>query len=297
MSDSYVHSCTAAAAPSKLLWLLAERPPGPGAQDAAELVKRAPAVQLLGINYYGDKIGDVLAKADAGWVGKHGLPYAVTEYGPNNWWQVEETSWGAEIEPSSTDKAATYILAYDAISRSKAAGSYAFLWGWKQQRTPTWVGLLNLYTYSFPDASLYGLFAGRVGEESEVVPELQRCWTAPAGAARGLHSCADGAYGARRAPSISDMVLAVSEPGEAELAVTREYRNGEQIYVPPTQGTIKLSVTAAHPGGESLNYFWLVLPESAVMSDGASTEADLLPPKLGFWTHASTAVGLKIHYR
>lgn len=106
----------------------------------------------------------------------------------------------------------TYRTVYESIVNLKehgCVGSYAFLWGYKQQKTPTWVSLLNLYQPSFPDSALYGKLAGRLGEESDVLGELHRCWDSE------TNSCDGGVYSESRAPMISDMVitLQVSRPG------------------------------------------------------------------------------------
>src|SRR6185295_14362786 len=56
-------------------------------------------------------------------------------------WQASRTAWGAQIEPSSTDKAAR-LRRYLAALQADTAGQVLFLWGHKQEVTPTWHGLL-----------------------------------------------------------------------------------------------------------------------------------------------------------
>jgi hypothetical protein len=118
-----------------------------------------PAIDILAINTYGE-LAALPQKIEAlGWEG----PYMITEWGPTGHWEGLQTSWKAPIEETSTEKAAVYKSRY-AYSvekdKDKCLGSYVFLWGQKQERTPTW----------------YGLFTEK-GEESEVVDVMQYLWT------------------------------------------------------------------------------------------------------------------------
>lgn len=121
--------------------------------------KRAPSLDLLSFQIYGeiDQLPQILKK-----VGYNG-PYQITEWGPTGHWESPETTWKRPIEPSSHDKAKDISRRYnDIILQDKAncLGSYIFLWGQKQERTPTW----------------YGLFL-ETGERTESVDVLQHAWT------------------------------------------------------------------------------------------------------------------------
>jgi hypothetical protein len=104
-------------------------------------MKYCPDVDILGINSYGGMatlLEDVAAA-------KLDRPYLVTEFGPLGWWERPKTSWEAPLEQTSTEKAATYRQSYEHSVRGagkKCLGSYAFVWGWKQERTHTWFGML-----------------------------------------------------------------------------------------------------------------------------------------------------------
>lgn len=109
--------------------------------ELGELLRaRAPALDLIGIQLYGD-IENLPEKLKAAaWTG----PYIVTEWGPTGHWEVPSTAWGAPIEDDSTRKARLLLDRYQrfiAADQRQCLGSFVFLWGQKQERTPTWYGL------------------------------------------------------------------------------------------------------------------------------------------------------------
>ncbi|MCF3650154.1 glycoside hydrolase family 2 TIM barrel-domain containing protein [Synoicihabitans lomoniglobus] len=98
------------------------------------------AMDLLGINIYGGAEGVDDALAAQGWE----RPYLITEFGPVGHWEIETTSWGAPIEPTSAEKAATYANAHRAMIAAKrqlCLGTFCFLWGQKQETTATWFSM------------------------------------------------------------------------------------------------------------------------------------------------------------
>jgi hypothetical protein len=128
------------------------------AETIAELKRRAPAVELLGVQLYGD-IARLGSLREAGWDG----PYLVTEWGPTGHWEVPKTAWGAPIEESSARKAQGLLQRYREFILADPAhclGSFVFLWGQKQERTPTW----------------YGMFLSS-GEPTAAVDAMQTLWT------------------------------------------------------------------------------------------------------------------------
>ncbi|WP_161890197.1 glycoside hydrolase family 2 TIM barrel-domain containing protein [Pontibacter russatus] len=121
--------------------------------------ENVPELDILAINAYGG-LPDVPARVRSfGWEG----PYIITEWGPTGHWESQHTSWAAAVEETSGEKAAVYKSRYESTmgrDTTHNLGSYVFLWGQKQERTPTW----------------YGLFT-EDGKETEVVDVMQYLWT------------------------------------------------------------------------------------------------------------------------
>ena len=142
----------------------------------AGLIKtRAPDLDFLSIQMYGDIVNLPRYIKETGYEG----PYFVTEWGSIGHWEVRKTSWGAPVEQNSTEKAANYLKSYKvaiASSPDQVIGSYVFLWGQKQERTPTW----------------YGMFLSD-GSKTEAVDVMQSIWT--------------GDWPDNRAPQIKSMNL------------------------------------------------------------------------------------------
>ena len=123
------------------------------------LKERCPDLDFLSVNTYGDLAGLPQNIRNAGWTGA----YMVTEWGPTGHWESLTTPWKSAIEETSSEKAAVYKMRYEysiAKDKDRCLGSYVFLWGQKQERTPTW----------------YGIFTEK-GEESEVADVMQYLWS------------------------------------------------------------------------------------------------------------------------
>lgn len=158
---------------------------GLDSMDVQWILKKAPDIDLLGINTYGDIAGVPRNIRRFGWTG----PYMITEWGPNGYWEAPQTSWKAAIEQSSSDKKAVYLARYKdfiAPNTSHCLGSYAFLWGAKQEYTETWFGLFN-----------------KNGQPTEPIDALEFVFT--------------GAWPSKPAPSISAMSISGFEQSEAML--------------------------------------------------------------------------------
>lgn len=112
-----------------------------GGDRVKNIHRLCPDVDLVGINSYGGAATLPTRYREAGGT----KPYVITEYGPPGMWEVPKTPWGSAPEPTSTEKAASYKATYLANVTDNASlclGSYAFLWGQKQEATATWFGLL-----------------------------------------------------------------------------------------------------------------------------------------------------------
>lgn len=128
-------------------------------QLVEEIKQRAPDLDLLCVQSYADIVNLPRELQSSGWTG----PYVVTEWGATGHWECGKTSWGAPIEDNSTVKAGLYQKRYQiaiASDHKQCLGSYVFLWGQKQERTPTW----------------YGMFLAS-GEATEAVDVMQHLWT------------------------------------------------------------------------------------------------------------------------
>jgi len=128
-------------------------------QNEVDLIKsRCGDLDVLSIQLYADLPELPMRIKKFGWTG----PYIVTEWGATGHWEVPTTEWGAPIEENSTIKAAKYLDRYNkaiAVDKTQCLGSYVFLWGQKQERTPTW----------------YGIFSAK-GEETESVDVMHYIW-------------------------------------------------------------------------------------------------------------------------
>lgn len=115
---------------------------GIDAKLAAMIKQRAPALDFLSIQVYGGIFDLQEALDEIDWK----FPLMVTEWGTEGHWEVDATTWGAPIEFHSSEKADHYQRAYEEVLSNMSGrliGNYAFLWGQKQERTPTWYGMLT----------------------------------------------------------------------------------------------------------------------------------------------------------
>ncbi|QTN39262.1 hypothetical protein HZ996_08960 [Cryomorphaceae bacterium] len=120
--------------------------------------ERAPELDFISVQLYGEI--EILPELieESGYTG----PLLVTEWGATGYWEVAKTEWGAPIENTSSIKADLYRSRFEksiAGQSEQVMGSFAFLWGQKQERTPTWFGMF------MPD-----------GQESEAVDAMHQIW-------------------------------------------------------------------------------------------------------------------------
>lgn len=109
-----------------------------GIDKARQIKELAPSIDVLGINGYGDGLLTAASRAQAqGWTG----PVVLTEMGALGHWEAQKTPWGARFEPTSSAKA-DVMRRYLATASHSGVGTIVFLWGQKQEVTPTWYSLL-----------------------------------------------------------------------------------------------------------------------------------------------------------
>ena len=96
-----------------------------GGDKVRKLRERAPSIDVLGVNAYGDALLTVPDRVRAqGWTG----PIVVSELGALGQWQAGKTAWGALLEPSSTAKAAA-LRRYFSGGRAQDSGTLGFPMG------------------------------------------------------------------------------------------------------------------------------------------------------------------------
>lgn len=148
---------------------------GFNAELAALLGSRAPDLDFVSIQMYGELVHLPGIIARTGFT----KPFMVTEWGAIGHWEMPKTAWGAPIEQTSSAKADNYLKGWreglEPVS-DQLLGSYVFLWGQKQERTPTW----------------YGMFLAD-GSETESVDVMHYVW--------------NGNWPDNRAPRIDSLLL------------------------------------------------------------------------------------------
>ena len=189
-----------------------------------EIQARAPALDFISFQTYGGVFGLPDNIAASGF----DAPFMVTEWGTLGYWDMEKTAWGAPTELTSSEKADVIMRAHrDVIAtlEKQLIGSYVFFWGQKQERTPTWFGLLTVS-----------------GETTEAVDVMHYIW--------------NGTWPANRAPRVESILLdgkgykesvslVAGETYEATFDVS-DYENDPLRY----RWEIKPESTATQTGGD-----------------------------------------------
>lgn len=124
---------------------------GSGGVKVKNLLAYCPNIDILGVNAYGSASGVGASVTQQGW----NKPFVLTEFGPTGQWEVPKTSWGAPIEATANAKAASYYATQQMVtgdSKNICLGTYAFLWGFKQEATSTWYGMFLKTGEKLPQA-------------------------------------------------------------------------------------------------------------------------------------------------
>ena len=140
-----------------------------------EIQARAPDLDFISFQMYGSLFGLHDEIERLGFT----EPFMMTEWGTIGYWEMGTTSWGVPAELTSTEKADVILRAHREILsplEGQLIGNYIFLWGQKQERTPTWFGLFT-----------------EAGEETEAVDAMHYIW--------------NGDWPANRTPQVRSMLL------------------------------------------------------------------------------------------
>lgn len=200
-------------------------------EAAAQVARHAPAIDVLGVNAYAAvPVVDRLV-AGSGFTG----PYMITEWGPNGTWEVGKTWWGAPIEQTSEEKRKLYEERYACMQKKNCIGSFVFLWGQKQETTPSWFGM-------FAEKDVPGLPLN--GEGYPTTEAMKKMWS--------------GNYPERQAPVVNGIRL------DGKLS-------DENVEIPCSQ-EVSAFVEVKRRQNTSVRYVWEILKEATVKGTGGSYE-------------------------
>jgi hypothetical protein len=191
------------------------------------------ALDVVGINSYGSIPQVEKMAADSKWKGA----YIISEWGPTGWWETTRTAWRAPLEQTSEEKRIVYENRYNGYIKDppRCLGSFVFLWGQKEERTPTWFSM-------FVENNVAGL--PLKGEKTPMVEAMERVWT--------------GVEPKQTAPVISGMSINGVKPAD-------------NIYVKAGE-TFEGKVDATDREGDPMTYVWEILKEASVTASGGAYE-------------------------
>ena len=235
----------------------------------AEILARAPSLDFISFQMYGSLFGLHDRLAETGF----DRPFMVTEWGTIGYWEVEKTDWGAPVEVNSSEKADTFLRAYRDILEpleGQLIGSYAFYWGQKQERTPTWFGMLTEH-----------------GNLTQAVDAMQFAWT--------------GEWPESRSPVVETMSLDGGTASDSVvLEAGRDYEafidvvdpNGDSVVY---EWEVKPESTATTGGGD---FEASIENIDGLLSDPSSERTTLTAPQAGkyrLFAYASDEGGRVAH--
>ena len=161
-----------------------------------DISTRAPEIDFISFQLYGSLFVLPDRLADSGFDG----PFMVTEWGALGYWEMEQTSWGTPVEATSSEKADVFLRGRQEVLSTldrQLIGSYVFLWGQKQERTPTWFGMFT-----------------EAGEETEAVDVMHYIW--------------NGTWPANRSPRVESLTL--DGKGAKQSVVLRAGETYEAVF-------------------------------------------------------------------
>ncbi len=198
-----------------------------------QIAQYAPSLDVVGINSYGSifEVKDMVAES------AYQGPYIITEWGPTGWWETTKTEWGAPIEQTSEEKRIVYEERYNKaiLGDPRCLGSFVFLWGQKEERTPTWFCM-------FVENNVEGL--PLKGEKTPMVEAMQRVWT--------------GKEPEQTAPVVTGVTINGLKPIESPVV-----KAGNEFVA---------EVAAIDREADSMTYIWEVLYEATKTATGGAYE-------------------------
>jgi hypothetical protein len=197
------------------------------------IAKYTSHLDLVGINSYGP-IGKVEAMVEKS---NFKGAYMITEWGPTGFWETSKTQWKAPIEQTSEEKRIVYEDRYNnyILNSKRCLGSFVFLWGQKEERTPTWFSM-------FVENSVEGL--PLKGEKTPMVEAMERVWK--------------GVELTQTAPVIHKFTIDGKAPIENPTVSSGQ--------------TFEGNVTVTDKQDDKLTYVWEILKEATVLGSGGSHE-------------------------
>jgi exo-beta-1,3-glucanase (GH17 family) len=238
-------------------------------KDIEVVRERAPSLDFLSFQMYGS-LFDLRNRLEAM---DYRDPFMITEWGTIGYWEMESTTWGVPVELTSSEKADVFGRAIDEILEplsGQLLGAYVFLWGQKQERTPTWFGLFTA-----------------AGEPTEAIDVLHRAWTSeePVNSAPRVDSLRLDGRASRQS-----VTLRAGKPYQAEFRV-RDPEGGDVRY----RWEVKHESTATSEGGD----FETELPSlDGALENTAGDTVTLVAPRPGnyrLFAYASDAQGATAH--
>lgn len=221
---------------------------GAGEAKVRGILEHYPSIDVLGVNAYAGASGAVRSVKAAGWK----KPFVLAEFGPHGHWEVGKTAWGTPIEPTSQKKAASYYATQSLLEEEEdiSLGSYAFLWGQKQEVTFSW----------------YGMFLP-TGEKLPSVDAICRVWT--------------GKWPSNRSPKIVSFdsplkEASVKRGGEATVSVRAEDSENDAL---TWEWIVKEESTDRKSGGDAEGIPSVV--DGAIVRQEGGNATIRIPEKLG----------------
>jgi hypothetical protein len=170
----------------------------------------SPALDIYSFNVFAD-IHRFNSKIDKFFKFFMPIPYYLSEFGSDGYWESLNTAWLSPIEQTSTKKVEQINTRYKIVTQDKdCLGSLIFFWGFKYEHTYSW----------------FSLFMG--DHKSEVIKELNYLWkkSAVKPSLIGLNYMLLDGKGAAK-----NIVLAPGQQVVSEIVFTNDRESSDSITV------------------------------------------------------------------